>query len=60
MFGARCSPGAFGHAGAFSQVAWADPATGTSFVYVKNGYGDDLVADAVHVMPLADLAAALP
>jgi CubicO group peptidase (beta-lactamase class C family) len=59
MFGAACSPGAFGHAGAFSQVAWADPATGTSFVCVKNGYGDDMVADAMHVMPLADLAAAL-
>jgi len=60
MFGAACSPGAYGHAGAFSQVAWADPATGTSFVCVKNGYGEDMVADAMHVMPLADLAAALP
>jgi CubicO group peptidase (beta-lactamase class C family) len=59
MFGAACSPGAFGHAGAFSQVAWADPATGTSFACVKNGYGDDMVADAMNVMPLADLAADL-
>ena len=32
IFGAACSPGSFGHAGANAQVAWADPATGFSFV----------------------------
>ena len=59
MFGAACSPGAFGHAGAFSQVAWADPATGTSFALLKNGCNADLIADAVGVMPLTDLASRL-
>jgi CubicO group peptidase (beta-lactamase class C family) len=60
VFGAACSPGAFGHAGACLQVAWADPATGTSFAFFKNGYHADMVADAMNVVPLADLAAALP
>jgi CubicO group peptidase (beta-lactamase class C family) len=30
------SPEAFGHAGAFGQVAWADPATGLSFVFLTD------------------------
>jgi CubicO group peptidase (beta-lactamase class C family) len=60
MFGRDCSPGAFGHAGAYLQVAWADPATGTSFAFFKNGYHADMVGDAANVVPLCDLAAALP
>ncbi len=59
MFGGASSPGAFGHGGAFSQVAWADPATGTSFAFVKNGCNFDLFADAVRVLPLSDLASRL-
>jgi CubicO group peptidase (beta-lactamase class C family) len=59
VFGAGCSPGAFGHAGAFLQVAWADPATGTSFAFVKNGCAFDMLADAANVLPLADLASRL-
>jgi CubicO group peptidase (beta-lactamase class C family) len=59
VFGAGCSPGAFGHGGAFLQVAWADPATGTSFAFFKNGYDLDMIGDAAHVVPLCDLAAAL-
>jgi CubicO group peptidase (beta-lactamase class C family) len=35
-FGAA-SPGAFGHDGAAGQIAWADPRTGLSFVYLTNG-----------------------
>jgi CubicO group peptidase (beta-lactamase class C family) len=31
------SPAAFGHWGAGGQVAWADPATGLSFVFFTNG-----------------------
>jgi CubicO group peptidase (beta-lactamase class C family) len=58
-FGKDCSPGAFGHAGAFLQVAWADPATGTSFAFCKNGYNADMLGDAGHVIALCDLAAAL-
>lgn len=37
-FGHLNSPSAFGHGGAGGQVAWADPATGLSFVYVTNGH----------------------
>jgi CubicO group peptidase (beta-lactamase class C family) len=59
VFGRDCSPGAFGHAGAFLQVAWADPATGTSFAFCKNGCNADMMADAVNVLPLSDLASAL-
>jgi len=59
-FGKQCSPGSFGHAGAYLQVAWADPATGTSFAFCKNGYNDDMLGDAGHVIALCDLAAALP
>jgi len=59
VFGRDCSPGAFGHAGAFLQVAWADPATGTSFAFCKNGCNADMLADAVNVLPLSDLASAL-
>ena len=59
MFGKECSPGSFGHAGAYLQVAWADPATGTSFAFLKNGYCVDMLADAGNVLPLSDLAAAL-
>ena len=60
MFGKECSPAAFGHSGAYLQVAWADPETGTSFAFLKNGYHEDMLGDAVNVMPLSDLAAALP
>jgi hypothetical protein len=48
-----------GHAGAFSQVAWADPATGVSFCFLKNGLQADMMADAVNVIPITDAAAAL-
>jgi CubicO group peptidase (beta-lactamase class C family) len=59
MFGKDNSPGAIGHCGVHSQVAWADPATGTSFAFVKNGLPGDTFADAIEVIPLCDLAASL-
>jgi len=59
MFGKDNSPRAFGHSGAHCQVAWADPATGTSFAFLKNGLQSDLLADAITVLPLSDLAASL-
>jgi CubicO group peptidase (beta-lactamase class C family) len=59
MFGADNSPGSFGHAGAHSQIAWADPASGISFAFVKNGLHLDLLAEALDVVPLSNLAAAL-
>jgi CubicO group peptidase (beta-lactamase class C family) len=36
-FGHTVSPQAFGHGGAGGQIAWADPATGVSFVWLTNG-----------------------
>jgi CubicO group peptidase (beta-lactamase class C family) len=59
MFGSDNSPAAFGHAGAHSQVAWADPATGISFGFVKNGLELDMFADAVNVLTLSNLASQL-
>ncbi len=35
--GKTVSPRAFGHNGAAGQIAWGDPATGVSFVYLTNG-----------------------
>jgi CubicO group peptidase (beta-lactamase class C family) len=59
MFGAGNSPATFGHSGAGAQVAWADPATGLSFAFTKNGLAPDMVADHVRIFPLSDLAAQL-
>jgi CubicO group peptidase (beta-lactamase class C family) len=41
MFGRDNSPRTFGHAGANTQIAWADPATGWSFVYLNNAVDAD-------------------
>ena len=59
MFGKDNSPGSFGHAGAHCQVAWADPESGISFSFVKNGMQADMIGDAVTVMPITDAATAL-
>jgi CubicO group peptidase (beta-lactamase class C family) len=59
MFGKDNSPGSFGHAGAHCQVAWADPDSGISFSFVKNGLQADMIGDAVNVMPITDAATAL-
>ncbi|MEZ5383252.1 MAG: serine hydrolase domain-containing protein [Microthrixaceae bacterium] len=40
-FGRTVSARAFGHMGAGGQVAWADPASGLSFVYLTNGLDRD-------------------
>lgn len=48
--GKGCSPAAFGHPGSTGTLAWADPATGTSFVLLtslpKNVSGDLLLDPA--------------
>jgi CubicO group peptidase (beta-lactamase class C family) len=36
-FGRTVSPRAFGHNGAYGQIAWGDPATGLSLGYCTNG-----------------------
>ena len=59
IFGADCSPGSFGHAGANAQVAWADPATGLSFVYLSNAVDSDIMRAALRSNRLATIASAL-
>jgi len=56
-FGHTNSPHAFGHAGAGGQVAWADPATGLSFVYLTNGYDQHAVRQARRSIGLSSRAA---
>ncbi|HKY17059.1 MAG TPA: serine hydrolase domain-containing protein [Microthrixaceae bacterium] len=58
-FGPSSSPASFGHAGAFMQIGWADPATGISFAYCHNGLYDDMMPDGVRGVALSDLAASL-
>ena len=41
--GRTVSPRAFGHNGAAGQVAWADPETGLSFVYLTNGIDQHII-----------------
>jgi CubicO group peptidase (beta-lactamase class C family) len=56
--GRTVSPHAFGHNGAGGQVAWADPATGLSFVYFTNGLDQNLLRQARRDTAIASLAAA--
>jgi CubicO group peptidase (beta-lactamase class C family) len=58
-FGRTVSPGAFGHAGAGGQVAWADPATGLSFCYLTNGLDANLLRQGRRGNGLSSRAAAL-
>ena len=58
-FGRENSPGTFGHAGAFMQIGWADPATGVSFAYCHNGLYEDPMVDGARGVELSDLAATL-
>jgi CubicO group peptidase (beta-lactamase class C family) len=37
-FGHGSTPTSFGHGGAGGQIAWADPVSGLSFVYLTNGH----------------------
>jgi CubicO group peptidase (beta-lactamase class C family) len=58
-FGQACSPGTFGHAGAFMQIGWADPATGLSFAYLSNALEPDQMKAGARGIRLAGLAAEL-
>jgi len=55
--GRTVSPRAFGHNGAGGQIAFADPATGLSFVYFTNGLDEDMLRQARRGTALASLAA---
>ncbi len=59
IFGRGCSPGAFGHAGAHAQVAWADPGTGISFAFVTNAIDTDMMGSGARSNRLATIAADL-
>ena len=58
-FGTTNSPGTFGHAGAFMQIGWADPATGISFAYCHNGLYEDMMVDGARGVAMATIAASL-
>ena len=59
IFGTNNSPGAFGHAGAHAQVAWADPATGISFSCLNNAVGSDQLQGGMRSHRLATIASRL-
>ncbi|HEY5015117.1 MAG TPA: serine hydrolase domain-containing protein [Acidimicrobiia bacterium] len=56
-FGHTVSPAAFGHGGAGGQIAWADPATGLSFVYLTNGLDRNVLREWRRTAGLASRAA---
>ena len=59
MFGRDNSPATFGHAGAHTQIAWADPTTGISFVYLNNALDADPMGGALRGNRLSTLASQL-
>lgn len=58
-FGHGSSPGAMGHNGAGGQIAWVDPASGLSFVYLTSGHDRNPIREARRTVALASLAADL-
>jgi CubicO group peptidase (beta-lactamase class C family) len=56
-FGHTVSPRAFGHNGAGGQVAWGDPETGVSFVYLTNGLDEHVLRVARRSAGIASRAA---
>jgi CubicO group peptidase (beta-lactamase class C family) len=58
-FGVAQSPGTFGWPGAGGQIAWADPATGLSFVYLTNSIDQDHVRLEERSRQLSTLAGRL-
>jgi CubicO group peptidase (beta-lactamase class C family) len=55
--GYTVSPTTFGHNGAGGQIAWADPATGLSFVYLTNGLDRNVLREARRTSGIASRAA---
>ena len=58
-FGRSNSALALGHNGAGGQIAWADPATGVSFVFLTGGHDRNTVREAARGVALSTLAADL-
>ena len=57
-FGHGASESTFGHNGAGGQLAWADPESGLSFVYLTNGLDRHILREARRGVALSSLAAA--
>jgi CubicO group peptidase (beta-lactamase class C family) len=57
-FGHGNSPGTFGHGGAGGQIAWADPESGLSFVYLTNGMDRHVIREGRRGIGLSSRAAA--
>ena len=57
--GHTVSPRTFGHNGAGGQIAWADPVTGLSFVYLTNGIDRDFLRESRRTSGLASRAGLL-
>jgi CubicO group peptidase (beta-lactamase class C family) len=55
--GRTVSARAFGHNGAAGQIAWGDPATGLSFVYLTNGIDRNILRQYRRGTAVASLAA---
>ncbi len=58
-FGKTNSPATFGHGGAGGQIAFADPESGVSFVYLTNGLDQHMVRQARRGVALASIAGEL-
>jgi len=58
-FGKTNSPDTFGHNGAGGQIAWADPETGLSFVYLTNGMDQHMIREGRRGVALSSIAAEL-
>jgi CubicO group peptidase (beta-lactamase class C family) len=58
-YGHTASPRAFGHAGAGGQIAFADPDTGISFVYLTNGLDANILREHRRTAGLASRAGVL-
>ena len=58
-YGHTVSPRAFGHAGAGGQIAFADPDTGISFVYLTNGLDANILRESRRTAGLASRAGLL-
>jgi CubicO group peptidase (beta-lactamase class C family) len=55
--GRTVGPRTFGHNGAMGQIAWADPDSGLSFVYLTNGRDLNFLRENRRTTALASLAA---
>ena len=52
-------PRSFGHDGAGGQIAWADPDSGVSFVYLTNGHDRNLIRQWRRTVGISSRAAAV-